>query len=432
MKVSVLSIGDELLIGQVVNTNASYIGRELRAIGATAAFQLTVGDTEKSIVDGLKLCLEESDAVLVTGGLGPTDDDITTQTIAKFTGDTLIQDDDWVQEMEKLFAARGRKMTANNLKQALIPSRATRIDNDCGSAPGVYLEPIPGKMVFVMPGVPYEMQSMMKRFVIPKISSEILPDMLKSFQRTIFTTGIGESLLAAKMDELDPPLRSVLKKYHNQVELAWLPSPMGVKLRITVREKSSIGARSLLDEIEGVLMKAAAPFVYGKNETFDEILLEDVLGKTLLDRKLTIAVAESCTGGLISSRLTNIAGSSKYVLGGIIAYSNDVKVCQLGVDAETLRLHGAVSEAVVREMCEGVRRVTGASVGVSVSGILGPDGGTPEKPVGTVWIAVSADGHETVAKKYLFENDRLRSKERASQAALDLVRSVVAKFESRI
>ena len=423
MKVSILCIGDELLIGQVVNSNAAYIGRELRTICATAALQLTVGDNEKSICDGLTLCLEDSDAVLVTGGLGPTDDDITTQAIAKFTGDTLVLAAGWVREMEKLFAARGRKMTDNNLKQALLPSRATRIDNDCGSAPGVYLEPAPGKMIFVMPGVPYEMHSMMKRFVIPKMSEIIPSGAVRSYQRTIFTTGIGESLLSAKMDELKPPLREVLKKHRDDVELAWLPSLMGVKLRITARSNSEKAAYALLDEIDHVLMKAAAPFVYGKNETFDEVLLEEVVGQMLLSEKLTIAVAESCTGGLIASRLTNIAGSSKYVLGGIVAYSNDVKISQLGVFPETLRDNGAVSEAVVREMCEGVRRVTGASVGLSVSGILGPDGGTPEKPVGTVWIAVSAVDHETIAKKYLFENDRLRSKERASQAALDLVRT---------
>lgn len=415
MKVSILSIGDELLIGQITNTNAAWIGAEFSAAGIEVVEQLTVGDDARAIGEALEHCRARSEVVIVTGGLGPTHDDVTVEAVAARLGLSLTLDRDWLSRMEQYFKSLGRGMPPGNEKQAMLPEGAERIDNDCGTAPGAWIESA-GFIIALTPGVPYEMQSMLKRVILPRLAARVKG--VARVQKTIYTTGVGESALAAKCEQLDPPLSSQLTE---NLKLAWLPSPLGVRLRLTASAPTEAQAVAALSRFEAHLLKAAAPYVFGEAPGTGEVLLEAVVGEMLRAGKLTVAVAESCTGGLAGSRLTNIPGSSSYFVGGIIVYSNDVKTSTLGVSAEVLTKFGAVSEECARAMAEGAREMFKADIGLAVTGIAGPEGGSPEKPVGLVWIAL-AGASGTIARKFLFERDRARNRERAAQAALEMLR----------
>lgn len=430
MKAAILGIGDELLNGQVTNSNASWISRELGLYGIEVVFQLTIGDEILKIQNGIEKCLSESEVTILTGGLGPTDDDLTVDAICSFLKLERKFDPEWHSRMEQIFKSRGREMPANNKKQAMVPVGAKRIDNDCGTAPGLWFEfqegKFKGKYMAVLPGVPYEMQSMMKRFVMPflDIRRTKNPSTQRAaiVQKTIFTTGIGESALAQKFEEECPQYKEILNE---NLKLAWLPSPIAVKLRLTSKAKSEEIAKAQIERFENAVPQSISSYKFGSRFDFEEVYLEQVVGEMLSKHGYTVSTAESCTGGLISNKLTNIAGSSKYVIGGVVAYSNDVKVKELGVSEKVLQTEGAVSENTARQMSEGALKKFGSTIAISVTGIAGPDGGTDQKPVGTVWFSLSdtLEGEiKTLSKKLVFEKDRLRNKERTAQAALDMIR----------
>ncbi|MCS7082553.1 MAG: competence/damage-inducible protein A [Bacteroidetes bacterium] len=403
MRAAVLAIGDELLIGQVVNTNAAWIGERLSELGLRVVYQMSVGDQPEAIQEALAFLWPRIDVLVSTGGLGPTHDDRTVEAMADYFGWHLELDSEWVARMRAFFAARGHPMPDNNLRQARLPRQAERIPNALGTAPGIWFER-EDRVLVVLPGVPYEMQAMMRDFVLPRLGAR--SDGERTRRRTLLTAGIGESALAERIGDLSPWLARGL-------EVAYLSSPTGVRLRLTARGRDPQQLERVLEELEAHLRSRIGQYIYGT----DEEALEIVVGRLLSERSWTIAVAESCTGGLILDRLTNAPGSSRYLLGGVVAYANAAKTALLDVDPEVLAQHGAVSEPVALQMAEGARRRFQATVGIATTGIAGPTGGTPEKPVGLVWIGLSAPTG-TWARRYQFEQDRRRNKERAAQAAL--------------
>jgi nicotinamide-nucleotide amidase len=406
MNAIILTIGDELLIGQVVNTNAAFISQRLNAIGVEVVRMLTVGDGREEITRALGEAYAACDAVLVTGGLGPTHDDITKNVLCAFFETDLVSDPGVRAAIEGFLRQRGASWTAASEEQTMVPRSCTVIPNRMGTAPGELFER-GGKFVIALPGVPYEMEAMIDETVIPFLRARAAGTTI--VHRTLKTTGIAESVLAAKFGDIDDLVRGA--------KLAFLPSPGGVRLRITVTDSDPARARARAGDIEERIRAVAGEYIYAAGE----IELEEVLGALLAGRNLTIGVAESCTGGLISHRLTNVPGSSRYLLASVVSYSNAAKTRLLGVSEELLLAHGAVSEEVACAMAAGVRAASGADIGLSTTGIAGPTGGSAGKPVGLVWVGY-ADSGQTFARRYQLGGERIRIKERASQAALELVR----------
>jgi len=415
MNAEIVSVGDELLIGQVVNTNQAFIAEKLNSVGISVRRMATVGDNKEEILAILRRAWEETDVVTVTGGLGPTHDDVTRNAICEFFQVDLVRNEEALENVRRLFASRGLPVSRINEDQALVPRNCTVIQNRHGTAPGYFFEQN-GKSMIVMPGVPYEMAAMMEGFVLPYFVKNITGFVLR--HKTLRTTGIPESQLSEKIGDV-----TSLLEPGSGATLAYLPSPLGVRLRISVRSTSLEEAEKIIGEIEAKTRSLAGKYVYGENA--EE--LEEALGKVLRDLRLTIAVAESCTGGLIGDRLTNVPGSSAYFERCLVTYSNASKVEELGVSEDEIRKYGAVSRQVAESMARGVRMKSGTSIGLSTTGIAGPDGGTPEKPVGLVWIGF-ADEKDAFAMKFHFGTDRRRFKERASQAALELVRRKLLKI----
>lgn len=407
MKIHVITIGDEILIGQTLNTNAAFIGEILNKNSFSVANEAIIGDVEEEIIKEIKFGIKNFDLVICTGGLGPTHDDLTLKAIVKAFETELIQDDQVLNDIKELFAKRNRELTETNKQQALVPKISTPIRNKRGTAPGIWIEK-ENKIFVALPGVPLEMQSMMEDFVIPKLLSLKLPLKIKR-QRTLLTTGIPESFL---YDELKD-IKGVIK----QGKIAFLPSQYGVKIRITsVEDTEEIAIEKILG-IEQKIRTKIGRYIYGK----DDDTLEGVVGRLLTDRGLTLSVAESCTGGLISNRITNISGSSKYFERAIISYSNGAKVELLGIDEDHINKYGAVSIEVARLMAQGIRAVSGTDIGLAVTGIMGPTGATETKPIGLVFIGI-CDDKVCTAKEFHFGEDRIRNKERTSQAALEMLR----------
>jgi len=417
LKAEIVSIGDELLIGQVVNSNASYIAGQLNTVGISIDKMTTVGDSEPAILGAFDTAMKENDVVTVTGGLGPTHDDITRAAVCKFFRTELVVNEEALENIKQRFAKRDIALIKRNEEQALVPRGCTVIQNRHGTAPG-YLFEEKGKYFIVMPGVPGEMKGMMDEFVVPffaqkKTGTSIL-------HRTLKTTGIAESLLAEKIGETE-----TLFAANSGCTLAYLPSAMGVRLRISVKAGSRTEAEDLVRGIEAKIRSKVERYIYGT----DTEELEDILGKMLTERKLSIGVAESCTGGLIADRITNVSGSSNYFERGIVTYSNGSKISELGVPRSAIAQHGAVSREVAEAMAFGIRTKSNTDIGVSTTGVAGPTGGSPEKPVGLVWIGYS-DKSQTIALRFNFASDRRTFKERTSQAALDLVRRKLLKLDS--
>ncbi|MBI2619790.1 MAG: competence/damage-inducible protein A [Ignavibacteriales bacterium] len=415
MNAEIISIGDELLIGQVINTNQAFIAEKLNSVGIPVFRMTTVGDDKQQILTLLKRSWNEAEVVTVTGGLGPTHDDVTRSAICDFFETDLVRNDEALQNIERIFSARGLAVSKINEDQALVPRGCSVIQNRHGTAPGYFFNR-DGKYMIVMPGVPYEMTAMMESFVVPHFTKHITGLIIR--HKTLKTTGIPESHLAEKIGDA-----SAFVLPGSGATLAYLPSPLGVRLRISVRSASMEEAGRRIQEIESKIRELAGKYVYGE----DQEELEEALGRLLTQRRLTIAVAESCTGGLIADRLTNVPGSSAYFERGVISYSNASKKDELGVSENDLKAHGAVSREVAERMAEGIRKKSGADLGLSTTGIAGPSGGTPEKPVGLIWIGYSDEEH-TIAMKFHFGTDRRRFKERASQAALELVRRKLLKI----
>lgn len=408
-QVEVVTIGDELLLGFTVDTNAAHLARALAAIGMHIERRTTVGDDPAEIERAVRDALDRSGAVITTGGLGPTSDDLTRQSIAGVFGRGMHLDEAHLAWMEERWRRRfDRPLPAANRQQAMIPDGAEKLENRHGSAPGIWLEDERGRWVAMLPGVPREMRGMLADTLLPRLVQRTTAGTVVR-STTLRTTGIGESALADQIDSMGGgPLG---------VSLAYLPSIAGVDLRLTVKDVPPPEADTLLARAAARLRARVGQAVYGEDDTD----LAAVVLEACRARKLTIAVAESCTGGLLGARLTAIPGSSDVVLGGVIAYANSVKRDLLGVREESLRDHGAVSEPVVREMAAGARRVTGATVGLAITGVAGPSGGTPDKPVGTVWIAADVEG-AVDARLHKLWGDRDEIRQRAAQWTMELLR----------
>lgn len=404
-----ISIGDELLLGQTVNTNASTIGEKLAEIGVNLKWVTTVGDDEKDIEEAFALAWKRADFVLVTGGLGPTHDDITKTVVARFFDSKLVMDEDHLRKMKALFERYGIPMAKINETQALVPDKCVVIENARGTAPGMLFEE-KSKAFIVMPGVPAEMKGMMEKTVLPYLKEMSGGRVIK--YKVLRTTGVPESTLFERITNL--------KDIEQFAKIAFLPKYTGVDIRLTVHETDEKRADEKLARAEELMREKIAECIYADEETS----LEEAVGKLLREKKLKIAVAESCTGGIIAGKITDIAGSSDYFERGVVTYSNRAKTELLDVPAELIEKYGAVSEETARAMAEGVKKISGADIGLSVTGIAGPDGGTKEKPVGTVYVAISY-GAETTMKKLFFPGERNVVRERTANAALNLVRKII-------
>lgn len=413
MKAAIISIGDELLIGQVVNTNAAFIAEKFNNLGISVEKMITVGDEEGVIIRTLEEAYRTYDVICLTGGLGPTHDDRTRSAICKFFDIGLVLNEEALENVRRIARSRNVPLTKINEDQALVPDGCEVMQNPHGTAPGYFFHR-EGKHVIVMPGVPFEMKPMMENYVLPYFQRHGTGVVIR--HRTLKTTGIPESSLFQLLGNLDEILEGA--------KLAFLPAPTGVRLRISVEGQDIATVERKITEVEQRIRAKAQKYIYGA----DDEELEEIVGKILTERKLTLAVAESCTGGLITDRITNVSGSSKYFERGVIAYSNRSKVEILDVPETLLIQHGAVSSEVAKAMAEGVRRIAEADIGISTTGIAGPTGGSPEKPVGLVWIGY-ADRDETLALNFFFGEDRRRVKERAAQAALELLRRKLLKID---
>jgi nicotinamide-nucleotide amidase len=417
MNVEVVTIGDELLLGFTVDTNAAHLARELAAAGIGIVRRSTVGDAPDEIAKGVREALDRTGAVITTGGLGPTSDDLTKPSIAAIFGRAMKFDEAIWEELKvrwKTYRWTGT-IPESNKQQAMIPEGAVILTNRHGSAPGIWLEDGQAsgqRWVAMLPGVPREMRGMLADELLPRLRARATGTPVVVASRTLRTIGIGESALA---DLLGP-----LAKGPPGLPLAYLPSVEGTDLRLTTRDASAADAARRLDAGAAELRAVLGAYVYGEEK--------DDLAAVVLDllraRGMKVAVAESCTGGMLGARITAIAGSSDTMLGGVIAYADTVKEQHLGVRPATLRAHGAVSEETAREMATGVCERFGAQVGVSITGVAGPGGGTPEKPVGTVCMAVSAVGAVRALKVQML-GDRDEIRRRSAQAALNLVRRIL-------
>lgn len=402
-----LTIGDEILYGQIVDTNSQWMSVELSQAGFKVIRKTTVGDQEDEILKAFADAEQRVDIVLITGGLGPTNDDLTKPCLAKYFNCEMKMHAEALEEVTAFFKSRGRELTEVNRLQALLPVCCEKITNAMGTAPGMWFSRN-GKVFMSMPGVPHEMKRMMTDFVIPKLKQTFQTPTI--YHRVIRTAGIGESFLAEKIKDWEASLP-------NHIKLAYLPSLGDVKLRLTAIGDDKAVIEKEIDELVVRLQERAGQFIYG----YGEDPLEVVIGNTLREKKLTLSVAESCTGGFLTHLITSVPGSSDYFLGSIIPYAYEIKMRQLGVKPETLELHGAVSEETIIEMANLVRAKFNTDIGVATSGIAGPGGATAEKPVGTVWIAYS-DKHHTVARKLQLSKDRMINIRLASNAVLNLIR----------
>ena len=410
MHIEVVTIGDELLLGYTIDTNAAHLARTLAAEGVEISRRTTVGDAADAIAAAVGEGLDRAGAVITTGGLGPTSDDLTKPSIAALFGRGMVLDEEhlaWMQErFTRLFQ---RPMPAANRQQAMLPEGARKLRNNHGSAPGIWLEDARGRWVAMLPGVPREMRGMLGDTLVPLIRERLGHDRRVVRSRTLRTTGVGESFIADRVASIDGGV--------GEVDLSYLPNAEGTDLRLTVRGVEPGEADQRLAESAERLRRVVGDAVYGE----DGADLAAVVLDLCRERRLTIGVAESCTGGLLGARLTAVPGSSDVVLGGVIAYSNAIKRSMLGVPEAVLAQHGAVSEPVVRVMATGCRTATEASIGIAITGIAGPGGGTEEKPVGTVWIASDLDG-DVEARCLRLIGDRAEVRQRAAQAALEMVR----------
>ena len=402
-----LTIGDEILYGQIVDTNAQWMSVELDKIGIKVIRKTAIGDQENEILCAFAEAEKRADVVLITGGLGPTSDDITKPCLAKYFNCELKIHEEALAEVSEFFVSRGRELTEVNRQQAALPVCCTKITNVIGTAPGMWFEKN-GKVFMAMPGVPHEMKRMMTEKVLPKLLQTFkMPTIVHKVIRTI---GIGESFLADKISSWE-------KSLPKHIKLAYLPGLGDVKLRLSGFGDDEAKLRTEIDDLSEKLNPLAGDFIYG----YGEDPLEVVLGRTLRAKKLTLSIAESCTGGYLSHLITSVPGSSDYFIGSMIPYAYEIKMRQLGVKPETLEKYGAVSEPTINEMANVVRARFNTDIGVATSGIAGPGGATPDKPVGTVWIAYS-DKFHTVTRKLQLSKDRAINIKLASAAVLNLIR----------
>ncbi len=407
MKAELLTIGDELLIGQTTNTNAAWLGRRLSRLGIRMGRTVTVGDTASTIQQELDRAYADARLVVCTGGLGPTHDDLTREVVAEYFDAPLYTDDALLDRVRRYYNQRDRELPDSGPALARVPEGFEILENPVGAAVGLWHEDPSGRLIALLPGIPAEMKAIFDAAVEPRLDAQ--PGVGEVHHRTLITAGIPETALQERLGDLSGVLGE-------DVHLAYLPSTSGVRLRLSA-DADAPDADERLDEVEAMIRSRAGDFLIGTGE----VTLEEVLGDLLRDQDATIAAAESATGGLIGHRLTGVSGSSDYFLGSIVAYANHVKQDVLGVDEAALREHGAVSEAVAEQMAAGTRAALDATVGISTTGIAGPTGGTSDKPVGTVWIGY-ADASGAHARRFQFVEDRGLNKELFASAALERAR----------
>jgi len=413
LKATILTVGDEVLIGQVVNTNAAFLSKTLFSIGIPVERVITIPDTEKDITREISKAISEYDVVISSGGLGPTHDDITVKCIAKVFKKKLVHHQQTFERIKNIFERRKLQLPANIKHQAMMPEGALLFENKTGTAPGILI--LKGKKIFcAMPGVPHELEYITVNELIPMLKKQKGSGGKVLLQKTLHTIGIGESFLSQRLGDLD---KLLVKDNNSSVKLAFLPSNYEVRLRITVGALTIQKAEKLLKCTLEIVKTKAKNFIY----SYSEKPIEEELGRLLAKRRLTISIAESCTGGLVCSKLTNVSGSSAYVMAGAVTYSNNAKIKMLGVKKTTLVKHGAVSRETAIKMAEGIRKLAKTDIGISTTGIAGPAGAVPGKPVGLVWIGYS-NREKSFAKEFIFTKDRIRNKEAMSKMALEVVR----------
>jgi len=408
MNVHIVTVGDEILIGQITDTNSVWMAQQLNLIGARVVKKTAVSDLNSEIINSITEGFASADIVLMTGGLGPTKDDITKKAIADFFGMEMILDQSTYDRIKSFFVKLGREIPEDALRvQCLMPTNATILVNKMGTAPGMWFEK-DGKVLVSMPGVPFEMEYLMENEVLPRLKAHF-PG-VPIAHRTILTVGEGESNIARRIEAFEDSLPANIK-------LAYLPGMGQVRLRLTGSDKDETALHNLLDVKAKELQNLIPEIVFGTGD----MSLEKAIGEMLRARGLTLGTAESCTGGYLAHRLTSISGASDYFQGSIVSYSNDIKIKILGVNPETLEQHGAVSEQTVIEMVQGALKVLEVDIAVAVSGIAGPGGGTPEKPVGLVWLAIG-NKENTKTRKIQSGKDRLKNIQYSGTMALDLIR----------
>jgi nicotinamide-nucleotide amidase len=411
-RAEIITIGDEILFGQIVDTNTQWIGTQLTDIGIRPVRKTSVGDNRQDILDAFTQASQRVDVVIVTGGLGPTRDDITKHTFCEYFGTELEINQDALALITDFFAKRGRAMTELNIQQAALPKNCAYIPNLWGTAPGMWFEQ-DGVIYVSLPGVPYEMKSLMEFEILPRLKARFSTHIIQ--HKSIRTIGIGESFLAEKISGWEDALPEHIK-------LAYLPHFGQVRLRLTgTGTDQDVLEKELAEQVASVL-----PLIEEHVFGYDSDELEAVIGTLLMNSNATVSTAESCTGGYVANQITGIPGSSRYFEGSMVSYSNEVKMNVLGVSSETLEAYGAVSEQTAREMAEGARRLLNTTFAISTTGIAGPDGGTAEKPVGTVWIAC-ATPDETFTQLLTLRNNRKINIELTCSYALNLLRKTILK-----
>lgn len=410
LTISVFTVGDEICIGQIVNTNAAWIARQCAMSGWKVLRHSAVGDAHEEIIDELQRLAQSSDVVIITGGLGATHDDRTKYALAEYLQDTIELHQPTLDHLQEILRQRGRELTDRNATQALLPTRCEALQNDVGLAPGLWCSKSIGVrevVLIALPGVPREMQHLMENHVLPRLQTRFSKGEIMVYH-SLRTAGIPESSLADQLGDVEEFLEGQ--------ELAFLPSSSGVTLRISVQAENRAKAAEIIARIEAVIRRRAGRYIY---TTGDEPL-EYVVGQLLRERGKTVAIAESCTGGMLGAALTAMSGSSAYFSGGVQCYSNEAKQQLLGVSPDTIGHYGAVSRQTADELARNIRTMFDADFGVSITGIAGPTGGSPEKPVGTVWIGL-ATAQSVQVHHYTFGNDRTLNRERSVAAALVLL-----------
>jgi nicotinamide-nucleotide amidase len=408
IKAAIVTIGDEILIGQIVDTNSVSISKHLNGAGITVVEKLSIGDTAEQITQTLERVMSFVDVVIITGGLGPTKDDITKFTLAKMFSSAMHEDSRVAHHVETLLAKRGVAFNELNRSQAMVPDKCEVLFNAHGTAPGMWFVGERGQIVVSLPGVPFEMEHLMSDEVMPRLKERL--SLRANIHRTMITSGLAESLLAERISQWEEALPEGVK-------LAYLPAPNVVRLRLSSYDvENEVEMRQTIEALFSQLYKIIPEHIVG----FENASVQELVHDMLIERGASLAVAESCTGGVIASRFTAMAGASSYFKCGVVAYANETKSDVLGVNAEDIECYGAVSESVARQMAEGARRVAGADYAVATTGIAGPSGGSVEKPVGTVWIAVATPTH-TIAQLRNCGTDRGQIVNRASAYAIEML-----------
>ena len=404
---TVICIGNEILLGHINNTNAQYISQYLTNIGIKTSLHVSIPDDHQTISSSIRKSLLDSDIVVLTGGLGPTVDDITLECISMALNKKLIFNKKVAAHIRSHFKKRKLKMPKNNLRQALIPEGAKYILNNIGSAPGLIIC-VGKKVLIALPGVPFEMQDMIEKSVTPYLKKHFLPDLIIK-SHVIKITGLAESVVNEKIEDI--------LKIGGNVQMGIYPHPGEISVKITVTDKSANKVNSTINKIEKNIKSRLGYYIFG----YDNEKLEQVIGKLLLKKKKTLSIAESCTGGLLADRITDIPGSTKYFQIGVVTYSNESKNKVLNIPIETIKEHGAISRQVANLMAKNVRLLSRSDIGIGISGIAGPTGGTKKKPVGLVYISLSTKD-KTLCKEFRFLGQRNIIKFKATQAALNMLR----------